>query len=148
MKGLWFREGKQLGLGEERREGGKRRGRGGIGGGREGGREGGRRVGANGGETGGRGATGLAWIYKAGSTRQGRIYMAGSTWPDLGVPLPLTFLSRLSQKLAMSSADEVPATFLLQKLSNASLSAWRGGGGARQISVMLDMHARESVRFC
>ena len=35
----------------------------------------------------------------------------------------VTFLKRLLQKVAIISAEELPATSLLQKLSNASLSA-------------------------
>lgn len=49
-----------------------------------------------------------------------------------------TFFRRLSQKLAMSSAEVLPATLLLQNDSNASFSAlWKR-----------ELLAKQSVTYC
>lgn len=55
---------------------------------------------------------------------------------------PRTFLSRLSQKDAMSSALELPATDLLQNASNASLSdLWNRDAFMKQVDTYTCGHA-------
>lgn len=57
-----------------------------------------------------------------------------------------TFLSRLSQKDAMSSADDEPATFLLQKDSNASLSdLWNRDACVRAVQKVIG-YSSKSLR--